>query len=39
MYVIIKVAYNMFRKVLEDGTGSRHPLLGDTGRSPCLYFS
>ena len=22
----------------EDGTGSRHPLLGDAGVSPCLIY-
>ena len=28
----------MFKKVSEGGTGSRHPLLGDVGRSPYLNF-
>ena len=39
MYAIINLTYNNKGKVSEGGTGSRHPLLGDAGRSPCLNFS
>ena len=38
MYAKINIAYNNVKKVSEDGTGSRHPMLGDVGRSTYLNF-
>lgn len=39
MYIIITKYVKYIRTKSEDGTGSRHPLLGDVGMSPHLFCS